>query len=159
MRPPPQGLWAGPPPGAGDLPGIPISRSERPCPWRPGSQRPRVSVSAETGGSVRWPQGPSLPGPLARSPKEEGSVSRKGSRMSQNWGVVLESSVTCRAPAHAWHPRGQDNTQFSWAVESTVRVSGIYRQHSLAFLTPSWSPQPIMYRRDHRGLMGVGVGG
>lgn len=47
MRPPPQGLWAGPPPRAGDLPGIPISHSERLCPQQPGTQRLGGSVSAE----------------------------------------------------------------------------------------------------------------
>ena len=108
MRPPPQGLWAGPPPRAGDLPGIPISHPERPCPWPPGSLRPGVSVSIKTGVSARWPLGPSTPGPLAGIPKEECSVSRKGPRMSQEsgWGAYSSGRVTCRLPLVPDSPRG-----------------------------------------------------
>lgn len=74
MRPPPQGLWAGPPPRVGDLPGIPNSHSKGPCPRRLGTGL-GVSTSARL---LVLGSGPGAKHrPLARTPKEEGPVSRR----------------------------------------------------------------------------------
>lgn len=87
-----------------------------------------MSVSVETGGSWRWPPGPSMCSPLAGIPSE-------GARHISRAGVFPAGSVTSKVP--------EGETPSLLRLQGLQSVLMTSMASAACLLSPSsWSPQP-----------------